>query len=265
MKRLSFALLSLLLILSMILVACGPEEEAPTATPKPAETAEETAEETVKEVVPSGIDCMGAAAGDKVTMLYQWSGTEEENLNKILQPLVEACGIELAPESTRDHALLDTRVEAGTPPDIAFWTASALDLYQDRLIPIDQAGGNPDNYAGFWKDLGTRGGMWLGLMVKADIKSIIWYSPVVFDAYGYSVPTTWDELDALVEQMVADGNVPWSMGMESGDATGWTGSDFIQDIMLVQQGPEYVLDLIAGKIPYDSKAKLKRFILTSSL
>ena len=242
MKRLSYALLTIMLILSMFLTACGPDE--PTATPEPVETTEETVEE-------EGIDCMGAAEGDEVTMLYQWSGTEEENLNKILQPVVDACGIVLAPESTRDHALLDTRVAAGTPPDIAFWTSSALDLYQDQLVPIDQAGGNPDNYAGFWKDLGTRGGKWVGLMVKADIKSIIWYSPVVFDAYGYTVPTTWDELDALVEQMVADGNVPWSMGMESGDATGWTGSDFLQDIMLVQQGPAYVMDLIAGEIPYD--------------
>jgi len=202
-------------------------------------------------VAPSAIDCMGAAAGDKVTMLYQWSGLEEENLNKILQPLVEACGIVLAPESTRDHALLDTRVAAGTPPDIAFWTQAALDLYQDRLVPIDQAGGDANNYAGFWKDLGSRGGKWLGMMVKADIKSIIWYSPAVFDAYGYTVPGTWAELDALVEQMVADGNVPWSMGMESGDATGWTGSDFLQDIMLVQQGPQYVTDLINGKVAYD--------------
>jgi alpha-glucoside transport system substrate-binding protein len=51
--------------------------------------------------------------------------------------------------------------------------------------------------------------------------------------------------------MVADGNVPWSMGMESGAATGWTGSDFIQDILLVQQGPKYVTDLISGKVPYN--------------
>jgi alpha-glucoside transport system substrate-binding protein len=194
---------------------------------------------------------MGASPGDTVTMLYQWSGVEEGQLNEILAPLVDECGIELAPESTRDHALLGTRVEAGTPPDIAFWTTSAMDLYQDRLVPIDEAGGNPDNYAGFWKDLGTRGGKWVGLMVKADIKSIIWYSPVVFDAYGYEVPETWAELEALVEQMVADGNVPWSMGLESGDATGWTGSDFIQDVLLVQQGPGYVMDIIEGEVPYD--------------
>ena len=245
-----FALvLSLVTVASLLLTGCPPKTTvAPTPTSKPAEA---TPTPKAEEPAVAEIDCMGAQAGDKVTMLYQWSGTEEENLNEILKPLVDACGIELAPESTRDHALLDTRVKAGTPPDIAFWTTAALDLYQDQLVPIPDAGGNADNYAAFWKDMGTFGGKWVGLPVKADIKTIIWYSPVVFEAYGYEVPTTWDELDALVEQMVADGNVPWSMGMESGDATGWTGSDFIQDILLVQQGPQYVMDLISGKIPYN--------------
>src|SRR5690606_36616597 len=64
---------------------------------------------------------------------------------------------------------------------------------------------------------------------------------------------------ALVEQMVADDNVPWSMGMESGDATGWTGSDFIQDILLVQQGPDYVLGLIDGSIPYDDAGVIQAY------
>ena len=41
------------------------------------------------------------------------------------------------------------------------------------------------------------------------------------------------------------------MGMESSDATGWTGSDFIQDILLVQQGPQYVLDIMSGKVAYN--------------
>jgi alpha-glucoside transport system substrate-binding protein len=237
----------------MLLVACGPQA-TPAPTEEPAEPTEPPAEEPTEvpeEEPEAGIDCMGAQAGDEVTLLYQWSGVEEGQLNEILRPLVEACGIELVPESTRDQAILDTRVEAGTPPDIAFWTASSMDRYQDELAAIDELGGNADNYAGFWKEMGTRGGKWVGLMVKADVKSIIWYSPVVFEAYGYEVPGTWDELDALVEQMVADGNVPWSMGMASGDATGWTGSDFIQDILLVQQGPEYVMDIIEGTVPYD--------------
>lgn len=199
----------------------------------------------------SDIDCMGAQSGDTLTMLYQWSGQEEERLNEIFKPLIDACGIVIQPESTRDQALLDTRVRAGTPPDIAFWNVTQLQLYQADLVALDTLGANADNYAEFFLEPGTIDGKWVGLPVKADIKTIIWYSPFVFEAKGYSVPTTWEELDALVEEMVANGDVPWSMGFESGDATGWTGSDFIQDILLVQQGPDYVLDLISGAIPYN--------------
>jgi alpha-glucoside transport system substrate-binding protein len=116
---------------------------------------------------------------------------------------------------------------------------------------MDTLGADRASYADFFLDPMTIGDQWLGLPIKADVKSIIWYSPVAFDAFGYTVPTTWEELDALVEQMVADGNTPWSMGFESGDATGWTGTDFIQDIMLVQQGPDFVNGLLDGSISYD--------------
>jgi alpha-glucoside transport system substrate-binding protein len=197
------------------------------------------------------IDCMGAAQGDTITMLYQWSGQEEAQLNQVLAPLVEACGISIQPESTRDQALLDTRVQAGTPPDIAFWNVAQLVQYETMLVPMDELGATRDNYAEFFVEPGTINGAWLGLPVKADIKTIIWYSPVVFEARGYSVPESWEDLNALVEQMVQNGDVPWSMGFESSDATGWAGSDFIQDILLVQQGPDYVMGLIEGEVPYN--------------
>src|SRR4029078_9479303 len=71
------------------------------------------------------------------------------------------------------------------------------------------------------------------------------------EVFGYQPPKTWDELDALVEKMVKDGNVPWSMGLESSDSTGWAGSDFIQDILLVKQGPDYVTHIIDGTVLYN--------------
>lgn len=235
-----FKMFAALMIVSLLLAACG----GPAATQAPAPT----------EAMPastSGIDCMGAAKGDTVSMLYQWSGVEEAALNQVLQPLVDACGIVLKPESTRDQALLDTRVKAGTPPDIAFWNVAQLVQYKDKLKPMDQLGAHRDSYADFFVSPGTVDGMWLGLPVKADVKTIIWYSPANFKASGYEVPKTWADLDTLVEKMVADGKVPWSMGLESGDATGWTGSDFMQDILLVQQGPQYVQDIITGKVAYN--------------
>jgi len=257
MKKQALVILSALMVFAFVLAACAPaatETAAPTeemvATEEEVEPTEEVVEPT-EEVVAPEIDCMGAQAGDEISMLYQWSGQEETNLNNILRPFVEACGVVINPESTRDQALLDTRVQAGTPPDITFWNVTQLTQYKDLLVPMTDLAVHEENYADYWKSIGTVDGAWLGLPVKADPKTLVWYSPANFTAAGYAVPTTWDELDALVEQMVADGVVPWSLGMESGDATGWTGTDFVQDIMLVQQGPDYVMGIIDGSVPYN--------------
>ena len=226
----------------------APAEPTVAATMPPEAT---TAVQPTAPAAAGAIDCKGAKSGDTVSMLYQWSGVEEASFNQVLKPLADACGITFKPESTRDQALLDTRVKGGNPPDIAFWNVTQIDQYKDKLVPMDPLGADKSNYADFFLTPGTVDGKWLGLPVKADIKTIIWYSPVVFQAKGYTVPKTWDELNALVERWSADGDVPWSMGFESGDATGWTGSDFIQDLLLVQQGPQYVLDIISGKVPYN--------------
>jgi alpha-glucoside transport system substrate-binding protein len=222
----------LLAVVTLLLVACGPQATEPPAAA-------------------GGLDCKGAKAGDEISMLYQWSGVEEAALNQVLQPLIDACGIVLKPESTRDQALLDTRVQAGTPPDVAFWQVAQLVQYKDQLKAMDSLGADKASYNDFFITPMTVDGKWLGLPIKADVKSIIWYSPANFEALGYEVPTTWEELDALVEKMVADGQTPWSMGFESGDATGWTGTDFVQDIMLVQQGPDFVQGLLDGSVPFD--------------
>ena len=205
------------------------------------------------------IDCKGAQPGDTVSMLYQWSGQEEQRFSDIVAPLADACGIVFQPESTRDQALLDTKVQAGTPPDIAFWTLAAAIRYRDNLQAMDELGANAENYADFFVETGTIDGKWVALPVKADIKTIIWYSPIVFEAKGYEVPTTWDELVALADEMVANGDVPWSMGFESGDATGWTGQDFIQDILLTTQGPDYVAGIIDGSIPFNDEGVREAF------
>jgi alpha-glucoside transport system substrate-binding protein len=238
MSRLS-KLLTLVALAAILLAACGGQQATPTSSGGGAAT--------------GSVDCAGAKKGDEISLIYQWSGQEEERFNEIVKPLVDSCGIVFKPESTRDQALLDTRVQAGTPPDIAFWNVTQLNQYQDKLKAMDTLGAKQDSYVPGAVDPGIVKGKWVGLPVKSDVKTIIWYSPANFKALGYEVPKTWEELDALVEKMVADNHVPWSMGLESGDATGWTGSDFIQDILLVQQGPDYIKGLIDGSIPYDDK------------
>lgn len=252
-KSLLYAISAVLLI-ALLITACAPAAtEAPTeeAPPEAPPTEAPPPPEATEAPEMPEIDCMGAQAGDQLSVMYQWSGAEEEKINAILKPLVDACGLEIVAESTRDSAVLDTKVKS-TPPDVLFWPSTApLGLYTDLLQPLDSVGGDPSNYADYWQEIGTMDGQWLAIGAKADIKTIIWYSPVQFEAFGYTVPTTFEELDALVEQMVADGNVPWSMGFESDAATGWTGSDFIQDLLLTQQGPDFVNGLIDGSVAYN--------------
>lgn len=245
-----------LVLLALMATACS----SPAATPTPAEPAATVAvvATEVPTVAPTAVPvverpaiCGETKAGDTVNVVYQWSGAEEEKINSIFKPLVDQCGIKIVAESTRDAAVLDTKAKS-TPPDILFWPSTApINLYTDKLIDLKSIGANTDNYASYWLDFGTKDGKLLAIPVKADIKSIIWYSPARFEALGYAVPTTFDELTALVDKMAADGNVPWSMGFGSDAATGWTGSDFIQDLLLTQQGPQYVLDIISGKVAYN--------------
>jgi alpha-glucoside transport system substrate-binding protein len=252
MKAKLFQVFTALMLVSLIVSACGPAATpAPTSPPtSPAETMAPV-ETTQPAAEMPAIDCMGVQQGDTLSVMYQWTGAEEEKINAIFKPFVDACGVKINAEATRDSAVLDTRVKSD-PPDILFWPSTApVTLYSDKLQDLGQLGALAQNYASYWVDMGTVGGKWLALPVKADIKSIIWYSPVQFETFGYTVPTTFDDLNTLVDKMVADGNVPWSMGFGSDAATGWTGSDFIQDLLLTQQGPDYVMGLIDGSIPYD--------------
>jgi len=167
--------------------------------------------------------------------------------------------VKLVANSTRDAAVLDTAVKS-TPPDMLFWpTSSPLNLYSSQLKDLTQLGVDPSNYADYWVKMGTVNGTLLMLPAKTDIKTIIWYSPAQFEANGYTVPTSLDELNTLVEQMVANGQVPWAMGFESAAATGWTGSDFIQDLLLAMKGPDYVNGIIDGSVPYNDPGVLAAY------
>jgi alpha-glucoside transport system substrate-binding protein len=54
--------------------------------------------------------------------------------------------------------------------------------------------------------------------------------------------------------MMADGNAPWCLGMESGAATGWVGTDWVEEILLRQAGPAVYDDWVNHEIPFNDPA-----------
>jgi len=151
---------------------------------------------------------------------------------------------------------LNLALEAGDPPDIVVIPQPG------RIVQFGESGDAVaipqsvlDNIAGsydsFWFDLASTGGNVYGVPNKGDVKSLVWYQPSLFAENGYEIPQTWDELEALSEQMKADGIPPWCVGIESGDATGWAFTDWMEDMMLRLQGPDVYDQWVSNEIPFD--------------
>ena len=196
-------------------------------------------------------------AGTTVEILGPETGEEGEGFLAAFAPFEERTGIDVQYSGTRDATTeLNLALEAGEPPDIVVIpqpgrivqfgeSGDAVALPQSVLDNISGA------YDPFWFDLASAGGNVYGVPNKGDVKSLVWYSPQVFADNGYEIPTTWAELEALTEQIKANGHVPWCVGIESGDATGWVFTDWMEDMMLRIHGPDVYDQWVSNEIPFD--------------
>lgn len=180
-----------------------------------------------------------------VTVLGVWGGSELDSFTAMVKPLEDQSGVKVAFEGTRDlNAVLTTRIQGGNPPDVAVLPGPgqmAEFARAGKLVPLGNVldvSAMKDQYAKSWIDLVTIDGKVYGVFVKAALKGLIWYNPKAFQAAGYQVPKTWDELLALTDRIAREGKTPWCIGLESGAASGWPATDWIEDIMLRSAGPE---------------------------
>lgn len=201
-----------------------------------------------------------SAPDDKtVTILGSITGDGQEKLEQIFAPFTEKTGITVQYEGTDAFAtVLPVRVDSGNAPDVALFPQPGLmaDFAQNGdLVALDSLVTQTsltDVYSDDWLNLATVNEQVYGLWARADIKSLVWYRPDVFEEKGYDIPTTWAELLALSDQIVADGGVPWCLGMESGSATGWVGTDWVEDIVLRSSGPEVYDQWVNHQIPFNA-------------
>lgn len=209
-----------------------------------------------------------ASAEKKVSVLGVWGGAEKDAFMKMVEPFEAATGIRVDFTGTRDlAAILTTRVAAGNPPDVsALPNPGQLEEFAkigalvDLATFMDMSKVRSD-YAKTWLDLASYKGKLYGFFISADLKSLVWYSPKAFASAGYKVPGTWDELLALSDKIVADGKAPWAVGLESGAASGWPGTDWIEDIMLRSTSPEVYDEWVRHQIPWTDPRVKRAFQL----
>ena len=191
-----------------------------------------------------------------VKVIAEWAGAEQANFMAVLKPFTDQTGIKVQYESLRPiDAVLRTRVAAGSPPDLAAAPNPALLVQfakQGKVVPLNDfvdMTALKANYSQSWIDLGEplKDGKLYQVYSFVSVKGLVWYNPKAFQAKGYNVPTSWDQMIQLGSTIKAAGVTPWCVGLKSGGADdGWPGSDWIKEIVLSQSGPDVYDKWVAG-------------------
>jgi alpha-glucoside transport system substrate-binding protein len=115
------------------------------------------------------------------------------------------------------------------------------------------------DFADSWIDLGSVEGDLYSVSVRAASKSSVWYSPKQFADNGWEIPKTWAEMVALSDIIVEDGKQPWSIALESGAASGWPATDWVQEIFIHDHGPDLYDLWVNHEIPWTHPAVRSSF------
>ena len=200
------SILGLLVILSMIAVACGGS----------------------------------SLEGEEVFITGALVGNDAAGFQENFDSFTEETGIIVSFQGSDNFEQeIQIQMESGDTPDIALFPqpGGVVDAAKrGYLVALEDVGVDLDEYKASFSEyivgLGTVDGVAYGGAHAFNLKSIIWYQPAEFEARGYSVPETWDEMIALADQIVSEGMNPFCFGMYSNGASGWLATDWMEDIML---------------------------------
>ncbi|MGC8202549.1 ABC transporter substrate-binding protein [Aliiroseovarius sp. PTFE2010] len=206
-------------------------------------------------------------SGKTVNVFGPWRGEDQVLFEGVVAYFEAATGASVnyaSSESYEQQIVIDA--EAGSPPDVGILPQPGLiqNLVSKGFIqPLgeDTQTWLGENYAAgdSWVSLGTFRGpdgtdRLYAFPYKIDVKSLVWYVPENFEDAGYEVPETMEDLKALTEQIVAEGETPWCIGLGSGGATGWPATDWVEDMMLRTQPPETYDAWVTNEIPFTDPA-----------
>ena len=200
----------------------------------------------------------GSATGDNTVTVYGTiADTEAELLEQSWADWAAENGITVTYESSKEfESQIGIRAQGGNPPDVAIFPQPGLlaDLATRGYLkpaPEEVQANVSEYWSEDWAGYGTVDGTLYGAPLMASVKGFVWYQPAKFAEWGVEVPETWDELLQVTQTIQQKtGAAPWCAGFGSGDATGWPGTDWIEDLVLRQSGPEVYDQWVSGEIDF---------------
>jgi alpha-glucoside transport system substrate-binding protein len=202
-------------------------------------------------------------SGDGTVTIYgPYFGAEAEAFQAELDAFSASSGVRAIYSPIADMGgQVQTDISNSTLPDIAIWdNPRTLLTYQQQMIPLEQIvdlAAIRSTLVPGWDQVAKIDDKTFGLPtssnIKTGVKSLVFYNPQEFDRLGYKVPTTDQELTSLMEKIKSDrSGYPWCAGIESGGATGWVITDWIENYLLSQKGAESYNQWTKGALKFDS-------------
>lgn len=204
----------------------------------------------------SGVDLSGTS----FTILGQWTGAEQKAFQAVIDKFDQETGAKgqyTAAAGGNEAGVLATKVNGGTPPDIAMLALpGAIQQYakagKAQPLGAPVASAVSANYASEWKQLGSVGGKLYGVPFDASNKSTVWYNTKLFQQAGINgTPATWPDFLKDAQTLSASGvQVPISVG--GGD--GWTLTDWFENVYIQTAGLAMYDKLTQHQIPWTDKS-----------
>jgi glucose/mannose transport system substrate-binding protein len=230
-KNLSYATLTLLILASLLLAACGatPQPPAIEATQPP-------------EVAPEATTAPQPVGGDLEIFSWWTAGGEADGLNAMyevfggLYPGVNVINATVAGGAgSNAKAVLATRMQAGDPPD-SFQVHAGHELIDSwvkagKMEPVTfifEDNGWLDAYPpGVIDVLSYDGEIW-SVPVNIHRSNVLWYNKAVFADNGLEPPTTFDQFFQAADTLQAAGITPLALG----DNGIWAATHLMESVLL---------------------------------
>ncbi len=202
-----------------------------------------------------------ADSGNEVLVWASMDPPVIEGLQAALDARAEGGDVTVTIEAVEDiNSLIMQRIQAGETPDIAMIPQPGVvrDVVAraDTTVPLEDVldtDALAETMTPGTLEAGAVDGTPYGLLVSMNVKSLVFYNKPAWEKAGYPTPATIDELNALTEQIKADGNTPWCMGIEDGGGTGWAATDWVEDLVMRYGGADEYNAWVAHEIPFDSE------------
>jgi alpha-glucoside transport system substrate-binding protein len=188
-----------------------------------------------------------------VEVFGPYRGDEAVKFAASFAPFEDETGYDVRYVGTGSFATdIQDRVADNEYPDVAIFPQPALvsDLVSSGLLARLPESIGADVF-GFGRNPLDETLAMHAVWFRASAKSLVWYVPMEFENHGYKLPANWLELMALSRTMVEDGVAPWCLSIESFASSGWVGTDWIEDIVLREQGTTFYDRWVAGEESFD--------------